>query len=128
MFLVFVVRNKGKDNMANKSQEEHSHFTYVKWTEFFKPPEQPSQKAQKKPHVPTTGRGPNSRTIDALNDLRRIRSDAIKNGFPIPKREIAMEVAGGVSSNTWKKQDPELWKYWYEKQYKMKIINYRQKP
>ena len=116
--------------MADKTRADRRHFTYVQWAEFFDPPSPPSKNkvpikdatrkiAQRKPRNRKIKRGPHSRTKDVLQNLREIRRDAIKHGFPIPKREIAMKDAGGISPNTWKQNDRELWSHWDESRYKM---------
>lgn len=62
-----------------------------------------------------TKRGAQERTMEVLQKLREIRLTAIRSGRQIPKKEIAMKDAGGITPYTWKRYDPELWKNWNDR-------------
>jgi len=65
----------------------------------------------KKPH-------PHQRIVDVLARLRENRLIALENNRPIPKKKIAIKDAGNISAYTWKRYDPELWKRWYDENYR----------
>ncbi len=61
-------------------------------------------------------RGKNLPTMAALDTLRNLRGEAIRNNNLIPTRAAAMNQAS-ITDKTWKKNDKELWTKWFDKNY-----------
>ncbi|MGB8983372.1 MAG: hypothetical protein WCC12_15975, partial [Anaerolineales bacterium] len=53
-------------------------------------------------------REPQLQTKIKLDDLRKLREDAIKENHPIPKKQAAMDQVGGITDKTWSRHAPQL--------------------
>jgi len=62
---------------------------------------------------PRGKRGPQERTRIALQRLREIRAEALRQNRPIPTKDSAMHQVG-LTPPTWRKRDPLLWQRWYD--------------
>jgi hypothetical protein len=70
----------------------------------------------RKPLRPKQGRGPQAKTLHALQQLREMRSEALRNHRPIPTKKAAMSAAG-ITDKTWLKYDPGLCAGWSDKDF-----------
>ncbi len=114
------------------TRASRSNITYVKYVEFFKPPQPPTlthltpektgnltettanKRSQRKPrniHVPQQG------SINAINRLCQIRLEAIKKGYSIPAKIGAIQEAE-TTFKTVQRYMPELLDNWKDRNYK----------
>jgi hypothetical protein len=80
-------------------------------------PEPESQGSIQADEVSYQKRGPQLQTLHKLEELRKIREDAIRNTHPIPKKEAAMDQVS-ITDKTWALHAPNLWSRWDDKTYR----------
>ena len=97
------------DLFAYEREQENERF----YSDLLKSIEAQGKKSRKSRRIGE----PQRETLASLEELRKIRMDAIKGKRPIPTKEAAMRMAA-IDRKTWKKHDPELYKNWELESYK----------